>query len=169
NKKRHGRRDESTRGSRAPALLQRVGLECPQRHADHADADYSVQYRRREEAAEAHANERRDDVIRERCAQHPREDRPGFAVVRREHEGKELSAVAHLGDGHRRERDQERFHQETPDRAVATKRQGPPSLVPEDLPLVSPYSKASYATGFHPSVLTYDPVGAGRSPGRQRL
>src|SRR5262249_45323810 len=62
----------------------------------------------------------------------------------------------------RRDRDQERFHQETPDRAVATKRQDPPSLVPEGLPLVSPCSKASYATGFHPSVLTYDPLGAGR-------
>src|SRR5262249_17972651 len=82
--------------------------------------------------------------------------------MRREHKGEELGAVTHLGDGHRRERDQERFHQETPDRAVATKRQGPPSLVPEDLPLVSPCSKASYATGFHPSVLTYDPVRAGR-------
>ena len=38
----------------------------------------------------------------------------------------------------------------------------PPPLMPEVLPLVSPRPKAPYAMGLRPSVLTYDPVRAGR-------
>jgi hypothetical protein len=38
----------------------------------------------------------------------------------------------------------------------------PPPLMPEVLPLVSPRPKAPYAMGLRPSVLTYDPVCAGR-------